>query len=976
MWRWLCLLAALDLMAAEQHGLVRFGGEPVPGATVTAQRGDRKLTTITDAEGVFAFPDIQPGIWKMQVEMLGFAPFSRNVDVPDAAVEWELSVLPLPAGLVVRVADPVEVSAKARIASQTNTTAGFQRTDVNANQAAAPSSSPDLDATPQLVQRAADGLLVNGSVNNAATSIFNQSPAFGNNRLPGRWPYNGAFGFTMDNSATDARPYSLTGQNTPRPGYNRFQGLAALTGPIRIPGLLRNGPTFTATYQWTRNRNVTTQSALMPDLAQRAGIFSQPVIDPLSGLPFPGNTIPASRFSPQATSLLRLYPLPNSEGRYNYQIPLVSGQHQDSLQSRVNRRIGRRDNLVGTFAFQSTRSDNPDVFGFLATGRTLNLNASTNWRHTFGPRLALSLGYQFSRIAARTIPFFANRANISGDAGIAGNDQDPANWGPPALVFASNIARLGEDQYSSTRTQSSGVSAEATYIGNNRHNYTFGADFQRTQFNALTQQDARGTFTFTGAATGSDFAGFLLGVPDTSSIAFGNADKYFRSNTWDAYLTDDWRMRSGLTLNIGVRWEYSSPISERYGRLVNLDVGPRFAAASPVVGPRLIQPDRNNFAPRIGFAWRPFPTSTVIVRGGYGVYYDTGVYQNIAMQMAQQAPLSTSLRVQNSAANPLTLADGFRGSPDTTTTIFGIDPGFRIGYAQNWQLSIQRDLPSAMQIVVTYLGTKGTRAIQQFLPNTYPAGALNPCPACPAGFSYMTSNGNSTRHAGQIQLRRRLRNGFTAEIQYTWAKAIDNAALGGAGGLIAQNWLDLHAERGRSNFDQRHVVSVEAQYTTGSSAGGGALMTGRSGAFLHEWTIATTFGYATGLPLTPTYLAAVRGTGVTGNIRANYTGASLYDAPPGLHLNPAAVAPPTPGLWGNAGRNTITGPGQLTMNVSLGRTFRWGDRFYADLRVDANNALNHPVFPSWNTLITSPQFGLPNPAKAMRTVQTTLRVRF
>ncbi len=125
----------------------------------------------------------------------------------------------------------------------------------------------------------------------------------------------------------------------------------------------------------------------------------------------------------------------------------------------------------------------------------------------------------------------------------------------------------------------------------------------------LSQQDPRGTFTFTGAAAGSDFAGFLFGVPDTASIAFGNADKYFRANSWDAYVSDDWRFRSGFSLTLGVRYEYNSPITELYGRLVNLAVANHFASAAPVVarsaGP-LIQPDRNNLAPRIGFAWRPF----------------------------------------------------------------------------------------------------------------------------------------------------------------------------------------------------------------------------------------------------------------------------------------------------------------------------------------------------------------------------------
>jgi hypothetical protein len=240
----------------------------------------------------------------------------------------------------------------------------------------------------------------------------------------------------------------------------------------------------------------------------------------------------------------------------------------------------------------------------------------------------------------------------------------------------------------------------------------------------------------------------------------------------------------------------------------------------------------------------------------------------------------------------------------------------------------------------------------------------------------MTSDGNSTRQSGTLQVRRRLRRGFTAEVQYTWAKAIDNAALAGEGFLIAQNWLDLRSERARSDFDQRHVVGIQTQYTTGGTSGFGFLTSGRKGAIFREWTLVTQLNVATGKPLTPTYFSPVRGTGVTGSIRGDYTGADLYDAPPGLYLNPAAYVAPAAGRWGNAGRNTITGPRQLTFNAAATRTFRWGDRLNADLRVEAANALNHPVFPSWNTIITSAQFGLPNPAGQMRTVQTTLRVRF
>src|SRR5262249_29225039 len=152
----------------------------------------------------------------------------------------------------------------------------------------------------------------------------------------------------------------------------------------------------------------------------------------------------------------------------------------------------------------------------------------------------------------------------------------------------------------------------------------------------------------------------------------------------------------------------------------------------------LIHPDKGGWEPRIGIAWRPQAASSLVIRAGYGVNYNTSVYPPIATQMAQQSPLSKSLRVEN-RANQLTLPNGFNASAGITpNTTFGIDPYFRVGYAQTWQFSIQRDLPGALIVTATYLGIKGTRAVQEFLPNTFPAGAPNPCPACPAGYGYRT----------------------------------------------------------------------------------------------------------------------------------------------------------------------------------------------------------------------------------------------
>ena len=821
----------------------------------------------------------------------------------------------------------------------------------------------------------------------------------------------------FDNSVLDATPFSLAGQNTPKPSYNDVTGMATLGGPLRIPHIQENGLNFFVSYQWTRNRISTTQSALMPDSAGRNGVFPKPVLDPLTGIPFPGNTVPQSRVSPQAQSLLNFYPTPNFTGnsRYNYQIPLVSPTHQDALQSRVNKALTNKDQISGAFAFQDARIESPNIFGFLDTTDTWGINASVRGSHRFGRRLLLNLVYEFSRLSTRVTPYFENRDDVSGIAGILGNNQDPVNWGPPRLNFSNGIAGLSDALPSLNRNQTSSESGSMSW-NRGAHNITFGGDFRRREFNYLSQQDPRGTFTFTGAGSGSDFADFLLGIPVTSSVAFGNADKYFRESLYDAYFTDDWRIGPSLTLNAGVRWEYSAPITELYNRLVNLDIAPGFTAVAPVVasnaaGPltgqrypdSLLRPDKTGFEPRVGIAWRPISGSSVVVRAGYGVYYNTSTYQEITAQLAQQPPLSKTLSVQNSAADPLTLANGFNASPSSTANTFAIDPNFRVGYAQNWQISLQRDLPGSLQLTATYLGIKGTRGMQEFLPNTYPIGAVNPCPACPAGYVYLASNANSTHQAGIIQLRRRLHNGFTATLQYALSKSIDDAAtMGGQGAVtpkqtftaaatgengtatgsgagsaaIAQNWLDLSAERSLSSFDQRHLLTLQAQYTTGMGLGGGTLLSGWKGALYEEWSVATSITAGSGLPETPVYLAAVPGTGATGTIRPFYTGAPLDSKPSGLSLNPAAFAPPAPGQWGNAGRGSITGPAQFTLNASLGRTFRLTERYNLDLRADTTDALNHVTFTGWNTAINNAHFGLPIAANAMRNMQLTLRLRF
>jgi len=157
---------------------------------------------------------------------------------------------------------------------------------------------------------------------------------------------------------------------------------------------------------------------------------------------------------------------------------------------------------------------------------------------------------------------------------------------------------------------------------------------------------------------------------------------------------------------------------------------------------------------------------------------------------------------------------------------------------------------------------------------------------------------------------------------------------------------------------------------------GGDLLSGWRGALLKEWIFATLITAGSGLPETPTLPFPESGTGFTGALRPSYTGAALYAAPAGLFLNPAAYAIPLPGQWGNAGRNSITGPARFSLNASIGRVFRVNDRFNLELRIDSVNPLNHVTFTSWDTAVTNAQFGLPAGEDAMRSLQALLRLRF
>src|SRR4029077_4854935 len=279
-----------------------------------------------------------------------------------------------------------------------------------------------------------------------------------------------------------------------------------------------------------------------------------------------------------------------------------------------------------------------------------------------------------------------------------------------------------------------------------KHTWRWGGDFRRIQINPETDSNARGSFIFSGlntsqvvggqpvAGTGFDFADFLGGLPQQTSVQYGANNYHFRGNSWDLYIQDEWKVRGNLTLNLGVRYEYVSPFTELNNRLANLDLSPgvlnpnlgapavtrvvsgQTGPYSGPVPPSLLHPDRNNLAPRLGFAWKPL--SKTVVRGGYGINYNTCAYQGIVQQLAFQPPFSTTSTNIQAAAGDLTLQQGFPQVSSTgITNNFAVNPNYRLGYVQIRNLDIQQQIRPTVLLNLDYTGTKGTNLDTLEAPN-------------------------------------------------------------------------------------------------------------------------------------------------------------------------------------------------------------------------------------------------------------------
>ncbi|HYL10772.1 MAG TPA: TonB-dependent receptor, partial [Candidatus Acidoferrales bacterium] len=774
-------------------------------------------------------------------------------------------------------------------------------------------------------------------------------------------------------------------------------------------------------YTGSRSKNPYDTFSTVPTLAERSGDFSNAkilsgpnagapvvIINPQTHLPFPGNMIPT--IDPVAAGLLNFIPKPNLPGDFqNFHFAESVDSHLDSVNVRLvhsfgggflsgvkgigggggrgGGRGGARNNLNVGFRFQNTGNNLTNPFPSVGgTTSVRGFDINVGYVRSFG-KLTNNARADFNRNRITTQNLYAFSQNVTGLLGINGVSQNPLDFGLPNLSF-TNFAGLRDINPLRRRDQTLSFSDSLIYPYK-KHTWRWGGDFRRIELNPQTDSNARGSFTFTGFNTGFDFADFLLGLPQSTSVQFGNNSYHFRGNSWDLFVQDEWRLRANVTLNLGLRYEYVSPYSEINNLLVNLDVAPGFTAVAPVIagqsGPftgtfpqTLVNPDRNNLAPRAGFAWKPLKST--VVRGGYGINYNTGAYGSIAQQLAFQPPFSVTQTNIESPALALTLANGFPAAPPSTiTNNYAVNRDYRLGYVQMWNLDIQHQFRPTLFMNLDYTGTKGTHLDIVEAPNRGPSGLLIPNVQ---SYLFEDSVGDSVAHAGSIRVRKRLQGGVSLGGSYTYSKSIDNASsIGGGATVVAQNAFDLGAERGLSSFDQRQRFTADyllelpfghdrrwlRQKSIASELFGDWHWSG-------DWTIAS------GLPFTPRVLGDFTDVsrGTNGTLRANLTGQPIALSSPSVAewFNISAFTRPGPGQFGNAGRNIVTGPGTLVFNMGFTRVVPMGDIRVLEIRAQASNVFNRPQFTSIDAVVNSPTYGRVLSAGSMRKIQLVTRFRF
>jgi hypothetical protein len=781
-------------------------------------------------------------------------------------------------------------------------------------------------------------------------------------------------------------------------------------------------------------------------LTQTLGGVTTPVTlyNPATGLPFADNQVPVSA---QAAALLNFYPAPNitPTGRqgYNYQTITTAGSNAATAALRYVRNFGQasgfgrgqrtqrngpaalRQNINFNGSYSHTAADNRNIFLPLG-GATESDGYGVTAGYTIGyGRLTNNASLNWNRSHAMLRNYFtdANDPLVGTGIGIP----KPVIGANPGIYFGlpsvsiSNLTGMTQALPSDAINQTISFSDFVSY-SHKKHNMRYGFDIRRVHADTIGGTNVVGAFTFTGLATqnpatactpsstvtcpvvapsGYGFADFLLGRPQQSTIQAATQKTYLRANVLDWYVQDDWRVLPNLTLNYGLRYEYFSPYVEKDNRLVNLSHNADFSQVSPVCpvavagacttgSPRsLVNPDRNMYSPRLGFAYRPKLKifKETVIRGGYGINFNTGQYSSFAKQLSAQTPFA--LTQTNIVGQPgcttgsLTLANGFGCSTTPVQNNYAVNPFYRLGHVQVWNVDIQRTLPMGIVANIGYNGAKGGDLDILRAPNRTANGTIN---STAQPFNYEDSLGYSRFEQLSVNVRKRLQKGVSLQATYHYGHSIDNASsIGGGTATVAQNDQDLNAEEGNSAFDVRHQLT--GNWVLELPFGPNRAFLSKGGFWskaMDGFSLSGDFTFASGTYYTPHFVSTVAetATGSNNSLRPD----RVFSQPirgAGTILdwfNPAAFADPVSAdgttHYGSASRGSIEGPGIVVADASLSRTVPLGDTRSFEARVTGTNVFNTVQYSGIDTVQNSQTFGQVTSTAAMRRLTVLARFRF
>jgi len=855
-----------------------------------------------------------------------------------------------------------------------------------------------------------------------------------------------------DNSAWDGRPYAINGPVTQKVSHYGERFGANFGGPLSIPKIY-NGKDRTfwfANYELTRRTNAVDMFGNMPNVAERSGNFcglkdsnGNPLqlFDPLTNIAGPrqlfpdigngpGCQIPSSRIDNASKKLIALFPEPNLTGLANsagsttidnYQLLASSPQSIDVGNFRLLQTMSQRFSVSGVFNVVSARGLQLTPFTSLSANTdTFDQNTTFTFTQNWTPRLLNESRVNFNRSRVQILSTNAYTNNIAGLDGITGVSQAPIDFGSPELAL-TNFEPLADPSPALVRNQTLRFVDDLSY-SLPKHTLRFGAEIRRRQLNPYTDLTSRGVFQFTGLMTGqldasgnpvstlpgSDFADLLLGLPQQTTVQFGTAN-YGRQWQFDAYAQDDWRVSPRFSINYGVRYEKYTPFAEKYNHLATVVMNPGITDAAviepgttnpftgSVVPNSMVYSNNAEVTPRIGIAWRPLRHGGPVVRAGYGMFYNGSILDQLFGEMVNQPPTpgATASTFVTSASQLLTLENGFPAVPlisnpsGVVTNTIAVDPRYKIGYAQIWNLSLEQQFGNQYVIELLYTGTKGTHLDLVSDPNEAAPGSQigsdqrRRIPNA-SDFTYETSGGDSIYNGFQARVQRRMSNGLRIMFLYTLGHSIDDASAVGAGHIsgLVQQFGNLAAERGNSFFDVRNDVRTTFGYDLPFGDRRHWLRSGMGAKLFGNWEVIGTTQYTSGNHLTP-YISAsnTNSVGPLLSQRPDQIGdpnLASSQSTTGRFFNVNAFALPATGTFGNAARGTIVGPSLLNVNLAIERRMHFGPdgKYTVQIRWETQNLTNTVNFSNVITVVDATDAGLVTGPKPMRSMDLLMRVHF